>query len=179
MYLPNRFKVEDQVCISQVINGNPLATIITANAAESFISHLPLEVMETEPQLKLIGHMARANKHWKYMAEHPLTKIIFHGPNTYITPTWYAENDVPTWNYAVVHVSGQVKLIEDFNGIVKALQMLSNRMEAAEPKPWEFWLPDDLRSKDDLTGAIVAFEIVATDITAKFGSSAEFVGSFR
>ena len=32
---------------------------------------------------------------------------IFHGPHAYISPSWYVQqHDVPTWNYAAVHVYG-------------------------------------------------------------------------
>ena len=56
--------------------------------------------------------MARANPQWQVFANHPEVLAIFHGPHTYITPTWYASPDVPTWNYAVVHVKGRVQLKE-------------------------------------------------------------------
>jgi transcriptional regulator len=84
--------------IRSIIEKNPLATIITCEQNEPFISHLPLVLEENEEKdLFLIGHMARPNQHWKKIAASTST-IVFHGPNAYITPKWYEQNDVPTWN---------------------------------------------------------------------------------
>jgi transcriptional regulator len=38
--------------------------------------------------------------------------VIFNGPHTYISSSWYDHENVPTWNYIAVHVYGTVKLIE-------------------------------------------------------------------
>ena len=66
-------------------------------------------------------HLARANPHWKDPAEGGEALMIFHGPDGYITPNWYAskaENGkvVPTWNYAVVHAYGRPELLQDRAG---------------------------------------------------------------
>jgi transcriptional regulator len=60
----------------------------------------------------LAAHMARANPHWQAFA-HGRTVAIFHGPHTYISPRWYVEPDknVPTWNYAAVHVHGRPEML--------------------------------------------------------------------
>ena len=53
--------------------------------------------------LKIRGHVARANPHWKQLANGSPVLVMFHGPHTYVSPSWYADTQsVPTWNYAVV-----------------------------------------------------------------------------
>lgn len=94
--------------------------------------------------------------------------MIFHGPNTYITPKWYAKNDVPTWNYAVVHMEGSFKRIENYSGIVECLQKLTGQIESHSPEPWPFWIPDDLATQKGLSSAIMGFRILVTDAKAKF-----------
>ena len=37
---------------------------------------------------------------------------IFSGVHTYISSSWYNHENVPTWNYLAVHVSGKIRLIE-------------------------------------------------------------------
>lgn len=92
--------------------------------------------------------------------------VIFHGPHTYITPKWYTENDVPTWNYSVVHVTGGVELIEDHDGIVECLKELTAHVERRWPSGWELFIPDDL-SGDILPKSIVGFRIKVDEINFK------------
>lgn len=113
--------------------------------------------------------MARANGHWRILQENSEVTAIFHGPDTYITPSWYASGrDVPTWNYAVVHIQGRAKLIENFEGLTDLLRKMTARFEVSNPKPWRFELPDDLLDPATLVRAIVGFEIEITDLKGKF-----------
>lgn len=166
MYLPSRFKLEDENEILALARENPLATLISVKDNEPFVSHIPLVIEKREDKFVLIGHFAKANSHWK-LIEDPTT-AIFHGPNAYITPQWYPQNDVPTWNYAVVHMRGRGRLLHDFESIVSCLKKLT---EQVEPKSgWEFWIPEDLADPGRLTSAVIGFEIEVDrkDVKAKF-----------
>ena len=131
------------------------------------ISHLPLVMEKRGETIKLIGHLAKGNPHWKVMEQAPI-EVIFQGAQGYITPTWYAENDVPTWNYSVVHMQGKAKLLPAYGETVSAVKKLSEHMEKDLPNPWEFWIPDDLADPNLLTSAIIGFEIEVQQVSAKF-----------
>lgn len=165
MYLPARFKSEDESDILEIIRRNPLATLISVKENQPFISHIPLVAEKNGDKLTLIGHFAKANPHWQ-LIEGSAT-AIFHGPNSYITPRWYSKNDVPTWNYAVVHLSGTGRLLQDYEATVSCLKKLTAHTESQSKTRWEFWLPDDLAKPHDLMSAIVGFEVVVDDIKAK------------
>jgi transcriptional regulator len=134
------------------------------------VSHLP--VIEAEPsgqEIILIGHMARANPQWMHFKNNPECMLIFSGPHTYITPTWYPSGcDVPTWNYAVVHVCGTVRLVEDYDEQVEILKQQSQFFERENEHPWEFDIPKDLRDPNLLGKAIISFRIEIREIQAKF-----------
>jgi transcriptional regulator len=164
MYLPAQFKNENEAEIIEIMGKYPLATVISDGP---FISHLPLVIDTSKKELVLLGHLARANSHWKLLSGSKVS-VVFNGPNAYVTPKWYAQNDVPTWNYAVVHIQGRAELIEDQEGIVDCLKKLTAHAEAGVVDPWEFWIPEDL---SHLSAAIVGFRIVAEDIQAKFKMS--------
>lgn len=100
MYLPERFKVEDESEILTLVREYPLATVISVQDNQPFISHVPLVVEKRGDRYVLVGHFAKANPHWK-LIEGPTT-AIFHGPNAYITPQWYPQNDVPTLSYLMI-----------------------------------------------------------------------------
>lgn len=145
----------------------PLATVISQSNEGLFVSHLPLVVEKHGDDVVLIGHLARANHHWKLMNEQSVY-VIFNGPNAYITPKWYAENGVPTWNYAVVHAKGTSSLIQDGAGIKSCLEKLSQFAEREISDPWSFWIPDDLSQPGVLEKAIVGFSIKIESLQPKF-----------
>lgn len=167
MYLPKRFENEDWAQSQALMQKYPLATVISQTETGPFVSHLPLVVETNEDQVTLLGHLARANPHWRVMDGRPVY-AIFNGPNAYITPKWYAENDVPTWNYAVVHVHGTCSLIEDSGGIQECLKKLSEFAEKESTDPWEYWIPEDLAAPGVLEKAIVGFSIRVESVQSKF-----------
>jgi transcriptional regulator len=165
MYLPKRFENSDLDRSLRVMRAAPLATLVSVDGEQRpFVSHVPLIVERDRESLTCIGHVARANPHWRLLNERVVT-AIFHGPNAYITPRWYAENDVPTWNYAVVHVRGPVTLIETRRGIVQCLERLTALVESGDDR-WAFWIPDDLTGC--LEESIVGFSIQVESLQSKF-----------
>lgn len=94
--------------------------------------------------------------------------MIFTGPHAYITPSWYAEHDVPTWNYAVAHVKGKARMIFEEPGLSEILREMTLVFEGDGPAAWEFGLPEDLKAPGNLSSAIVGFEITVTSFEGKF-----------
>lgn len=165
MYNPQRFKSDDTTEAFDLMDQNPFATVITVVDGKPFVSHLPLTPKMVGIEIELVGHLARANPHWKSFANSQVT-VIFQGPHTYITPKWYAENDVPTWNYSTVHVTGKIELIENFDGIVECLKELTAHVERHWPSGWRFFIPDDLMG-DTLPKSIVGFKLKVDEINFK------------
>ncbi len=171
MYLPNYFSQHDEGRVRELIQKNGFATVLSYPKNEKpFINHLPV-VFSSAPQEEntLIGHMAKRNPQWNHFREYPDCTMIFHGGHTYITPTWYKSGrDVPTWNYAVVHLQGKIELIETFEEQVDILKQLSKYFESPNKNPWIFELPEDLLDKSALTSAIISFKFSIENIDAKF-----------
>jgi transcriptional regulator len=98
---------------------------------------------------------------------------VFHGPQGYVSPNWYPSKhanggrEVPTWNYAVAHVHGRLRVVRDAGWLRALLDALTNRFEASEPAPWKVAdAPADHVEK--LLGAIVGIEIAIERIEGKF-----------
>lgn len=166
MYVPTRFDNKDVAQSLDLIRQYPFATVITLQGGMPFISHLPLVLEQEGEEIYLIGHLARANPHARFIHQSECT-VIFHGPHSYITPVWYHENDVPTWNYAVVHAKGPCELIEDTAGITECIEKLTTHMESNRSPRWDFWVPEDLQG-DDLAKHIAGFKIRVTQMQSKF-----------
>ncbi len=161
LYAPPHFVGTDPERARALIDAHPFASLITAaDAAEPVVSHLPLL---RDGDTGLIGHMARANPHWTRFAT-GRTLAVFHGPHAYVSPRWYAQpqTTVPTWNYAVVHVQGEMQLLDDAASR-SALQVLTQRFDPA--------FVSDALVVERLQRGIVAFRMAVTRIDAKFKMS--------
>lgn len=168
LYTPKPFAVDDRAAVARLMHDHPFATLITPGMPEPLVSHLPLLfVPGSEPHGTLIGHVARANPHWK-QAPRAESIAVFHGPHAYVSPTWYEHpaKMVPTWNYAAVHAHGMLEIIDDPGESRHVLEVLVHRFEHARPEPWHFDLPP--RERDAMVGAIVAFRMRIKRLEGKF-----------
>lgn len=164
MYTPKAFSVQDKELIYQVMDDYSFATVISREN----ISHLPvLRIPGSEP-LKLYSHLSRHNPQCLDLQDSTSVRLVFHGPHCYITPTWYGQNDVPTWNYVSIHVEGTVRQIADPDELEKILKDTSAFYENKYGSNWKFQLPADLSPMEDVPQFILGFEITVTDIQAKF-----------
>ena len=165
MYTPKHFNLSDKSTIHKLIEENSFATVISyPQGEEIFINHLPL-IFENGNENCLLGHMSKHNPQWMHFRDNAKATVIIQGPHAYISPSWYVSGrDVPTWNYAVAHLQGQIELIEDFREQVKVLSDMSKVFD----KDWKFSLPDDLKTDPDLTNAIISFRFHIEKIEAKF-----------
>ncbi len=160
------------------------ATSITDDGGAPFASHLPmLYRSESGAHGTLLSHMARANPQWQHFASGREALAVFHGPHSYISPSWYQTGPaVPTWNYSVVHAYGVPKTFADHDRVVSLLREIVATYESAFEQPWPGDLPEDYRNK--MIQGIVAFEIPVTRIECKFKlgqnrPTADFQGVFN
>src|SRR4030095_1401845 len=168
MYVPASFGVSDQRILESFIDRYAFATLITSSPGGLVASHIPIMLRRNEGRGSLIGHVARANDHWRELSGTEDSLAMFHGPHAYVSPSWYATSPaVPTWNYAAVHVYGRANASADRNFTRTALTELVAKYESSRNKPWRAEdLPPDFLDK--LAGAIVAFEMPIEKIEGKF-----------
>ncbi len=168
MYIPKHFDESDRARVDALIRDYGFATLIGAKGDEVHVTHAPL--MYDAASNVLVGHIARANPHDAALADGARALAIFHGPHAYISPTWYVDENprvpnVPTWNYAAVHITGTVKRIDDEHRKWDIVTALSAQYEAANSPPWDPRSEGDHKPK---LGVIVGFEIAIDKVEAKF-----------
>jgi transcriptional regulator len=167
MYIPELFEIKDKEILLDFIQKNSFALLISQKDGKLFATHLPFLLDKSAgTQGYLYGHMARANPHWKEIDGEVL--VVFSGPHTYISPSWYEEIEVvPTWNYVAVHVYGKFHIINDESDLLKILENLINFYESSFPKPWSMAMaPSGYIHK--LLKGIVGFKIEITHIEGKW-----------
>ncbi|MFQ5486848.1 MAG: FMN-binding negative transcriptional regulator, partial [Gammaproteobacteria bacterium] len=79
--------------------------------------------------------MARDNEQWKHFQENNEVLVIFMGPHAYISPSIYEGPGVPTWNYAVIHMYGSARIIEDHTSLKGIIEALSDKYEISQNRP--------------------------------------------
>lgn len=176
MYIPKQFDEPRVDVLHQLIRSRPFATLVTLSSSGLNANHIPLHLSEQPgPFGTLRGHVARANPIWNDIAKDVEALAIFHGPNAYVTPSWYptkAETGkvVPTWNYVVAHAYGMLRVIDDAAWLHAHLELLTAHNEAAFAEPWRLAdAPSDFIEK--LIGAVVGIEIVITRLSGKWKTS--------
>ncbi|HEY3992780.1 MAG TPA: FMN-binding negative transcriptional regulator, partial [Ktedonobacteraceae bacterium] len=116
MYVPKHFREDDLTVLQKLMRDYSFATLISTQVdGVPVATHLPV-FLESEPAPygTLKAHLALGNAQWRTFQEGREVLVIFQGPHSYISPSWYeVELSVPTWNYATVHAYGQPRLITE------------------------------------------------------------------
>jgi transcriptional regulator len=166
MYTPKHFEEIRVEALHGLIRAYPFATLVTHAANGMTANHLPFEWVGEV----LHGHVARGNELAQQDGAEVL--LIFCGPHGYISPNWYPSKhetgrEVPTWNYAVVHVHGRLRVVDDAAWLRRLLETLTDHHEVGQPQPWKVTdAPEDHVEKS--LRAIVGLEIVIDRIEGKF-----------
>jgi transcriptional regulator len=167
MYLPKYFHETRTDVLHALMHDYPFGTVVMRGAEELVANHLPFELVS---DTLIHGHVARGNE--LAQADGAPVLVIFQAADGYISPNWYPSKhetgrEVPTWNYAVVHVHGRLRVTDDKAWLRQLLERLTERHEAGQPKPWHVSdAPEDHIEK--MLSAIVGIEIAIDRIEGKF-----------
>lgn len=173
MYIPKHFEVTDVDMMHGLIRDYPLATLVTTSVHGLNANHIPMHLAATpEPYGTLIGHVAKANPILEDINGEKQSLAIFHGPNTYITPSWYETKKehgkvVPTWNYVVVHAYGRLQIVDDPKWLRAQIETLTDQNEAQFSESWAVTdAPVEFTEK--LFESIVGIEMKITKLFGKW-----------
>jgi transcriptional regulator len=167
MYVPPHFAESDPATLHDFIEGHSFGLLVSQVEGVPFASHLPFLLDRSAgPHGTLLGHMARANPHWRGLAGQTAL-AVFAGPHAYVSPTWYeAEAVVPTWNYVAVHAYGRATVVEDPSALLDIVRRSVTVYEAGMPRPWAF--DDSSPRVGRLLGQIVGFRFEIERLEGKW-----------
>lgn len=173
MYTPKHFDEPRLDVMQALIRDYPLAILVALSADGLNANHIPLHWVDNGSHYGCLrGHVARANPMWRDANPSSEVLAIFQAENAYISPSWYATKQqtgkvVPTWNYAVVHAYGSLRVIDDAAWIRNQLEQMTILHEAAFQEPWAVSdAPRDFTDK--LIEQIVGIEIGVTWLQGKW-----------
>ena len=182
MYLPRHFAVTDLAQITAFVDAAQSADLVTFDGAKPVSTRLPV-IWDRPESLtgtladgradfgRLLGHIALANEQWKTAQPEAQALAIAHGPQAYISPSWYESKArhgrvVPTWNYEAVHLTGSIAFHQDPEWLRTFVTRLTRRHEDDREHQWAVsdappeYIDGQLR-------AIVGVELTITSIEAK------------
>jgi len=165
LYNPRAFKAGNAQAMA-LVEQYPFATLISWDK-DCQISHLPMYL--SEDKAELVGHFAGANPQKNTAVSHRHV-AVFQGPDAYISAGWYeAPNQVPTWNYQVVHFAGPLRLIQDRTEKHRIVDRLSEIHEAPFDPAWT--TRKMAQSKlDQMLDHIAGFALKSTQLTRNLRS---------
>lgn len=137
-------------------------------SGEQVATQIPVLVEERGGELYVQGHIMRKTDHHKAFIENPKALLVFTGPHCYVSATWYSKpGTASTWNYMSIHVSGQLRFMED-QELVSFMKKLTLKFEGENNQSQTIY--DNLPSSflDKMMPAIVGFEIKAEKIDNVF-----------
>uniref|UniRef100_A0AAU2V621 FMN-binding negative transcriptional regulator n=1 Tax=Streptomyces sp. NBC_00003 TaxID=2903608 RepID=A0AAU2V621_9ACTN len=143
MFVPAPYRQPSASWMVDILRGNPLALMTSNGPADAgpYATHLPVikdpawtgEWSADLSGARLLGHMNRANPHWKAMADGTPVLLTFTGPHAYVSPTVYKTTPAaPTWDFTSVHVHGTLRKIEPDGAGEQTLEIVRSTVRTFE-----------------------------------------------
>lgn len=129
MYIPKPYMAPEPVSI---VHEYPFGQLVTTHDDLPFATSAPMYLQEAPSgEMQLIGHMARHNPHAATLTSGQKALAIFHGPDTYVSASWYRDQrTVPTWNYIAAQVRGVLEPVDDDEEQLDIMRITIARSEA-------------------------------------------------
>jgi transcriptional regulator len=172
MYVPAEFEETQIEVLHELIQQYPLGILLTHGQSGLDANHLPFELDTEVAELGVLhAHVARKNPVWQDVQDGDEVLVVFRAGDAYISPQWYPSKQehhqqVPTWNYRVIHAHGKVKIRDDERYVRGVVACLTRTHEAMQAEPWKMSdAPKDYI--ETMLKAIVGIEIEITKIQGK------------
>lgn len=157
MYRDKRFTETNEATVIAFMKENYFAIVTACDTGFPVVTHLPLHVDEKDGKIFLSGHMMKHSDHYKILSGNENVLVIFTGPHTYVSASWYAEPPMgSTFNYMTVHAKGKI-IFKDEAATIEAVKKITELHEGFNNRASFDKLPSDYVT--GMVKAICAFEI--------------------
>lgn len=134
MYSRKRYLKKNRNHIFNFIVNHPFATFVL-NGDRLLGTHIPVLAEGQPAKFRLFGHISdHFNEQKKYLEDGVEALLIFHGPQAYVSSSWYQKKNISTWDYAAVHVNTKITVQTD-DELETSLKKLVHRFEKDQEKP--------------------------------------------
>lgn len=144
MYCPASFREDRLEVLHALMRSHRLATLVTAGEGGLLANLVPFTLVAGSPAGGpglLRAHLARANGQVDALRAGTPALVIFQGPQSYVTPSWYATKAetgkvVPTWNFVMVQARGTPHVVDEADWIHAQISELTHSQESPRAEPW-------------------------------------------
>ncbi|RZV43808.1 MAG: FMN-binding negative transcriptional regulator [Acidimicrobiales bacterium] len=134
---PNRvFRTESEQRNLEYAKKRGFGTLAVSTEEAPLLSHVPFLVSDDSSHIEL--HLVRSNPIARLLDTPRPAKLAIMGPDSYVSPDWYELDDqVPTWNYIAVHLTGSLAALpdEDLPGLLERESAFFEEQLSPKP-PW-------------------------------------------
>jgi len=139
VYVPRPNALDDEAELRALVRHVGSAQLVTVGD-DGYPRATLLPVVWEGDEVRM--HLARANPHWKEIADDAPVLLVVDGAQAYVSPSWYAGKAehgrvVPTWNYSAVQIRGRARVHEDPERLLASVTELTDLHEGREPTPWQ------------------------------------------
>jgi len=168
------YRAPSQGEVTDLVRRHPFALVISGGGADAAptATHTPviIETLADDAALVggvLLGHIARKNPQWQSIRDGQPVLLVFSGPHGYVSPTAYADDpNVPTWDYAAVHLTARVTVLDDRDASMHVVTRTVQELEALEPTAWD--ATSSLATFERIVGGVVSFRFDVIEQRAVF-----------
>ena len=169
MYTPPLFK-QDRAASLAFAEERGFGTVCAWNGTRPIASLLPFYLSSADDgTVEVLFHVARHNPLVKLADGVTSWLLAVNGADAYVSPDWYVSPDqVPTWLYQSVHLTGTVRVLSD-DELAVQIDTLSAKFEnrLLPKKPWKSAKMTPARL-ETMKKAIVGFVMTVEDVEGSF-----------
>ena len=165
MHTYERYRPRSQADVNRLVREHAFAVLVTAVTGQAPVAtHVPIllppDLAPDDPLVgtTLRGHMGRANPHWQQFRERPQALLVHGTSHAYVTPQSYDPGPTaPTLDYAAVHLTGQIELVEDRDETLDVVETTVATFEGRRPAQWD--TTDSRELFERILPGVVAFHV--------------------
>lgn len=167
MYKFSYFTENNNDAVIAFMKENSFAIITAIGEIYPVATQVPLFIdINEEGKIFLTGHIMRKTDHHKAFEKNDLVLVLFTGPHTYVSASWYTHpQTASTWNYMTVHAKGKITLLDEA-ATYEAIKNITNKYEGTTTAAAFHKMDDDYIAS--MLKAIVAFSIEVESIENVF-----------
>jgi transcriptional regulator len=169
MYTPTVFK-QDHAASLAFAEERGFGTVCAWDGTRPVASLVPFYLSHAgDGTAEVLFHVARHNPLTKFADGNTSWLLAVNGPDAYVSADWYVSPDqVPTWLYQSVHLTGTVRLLSD-DELAVQIDTLSAKFEnwLLPKKPWASSKMTPARL-EAMRKAIVGFVMTVEEVEGSF-----------
>lgn len=162
-------KAKNEEDIKEFLNKYPFALLTGCDSENKPVAtQIPVFMGEKDGGNTVRGHIMKNTDHHKAFLHNQNVLVVFSGPQTYVSGTWYSNPHTPsTWNYMSVHAKGAIRFLGEA-ALINILRKTTLHFENQNQQSTTIYDNLPLEYTKRLMKNIVAFEIEIKELNTVF-----------